>query len=247
MRLRLAPLMLALGTASLLSACGGGVEVEVGGGGGGGGGGTVYPRPNPNPNPPTLSCSPAGLAASAASAWGTVCMLTSSGEIVVELYDTYSPQTVANFYKYVAAGFYSNTLIHRVDRDFVIQGGGYTSGMVTKPALYAPIKLESNNGLSNLRGTLAMARRSDADSATSQFFFNVVDNTSLDYQSPANPGYAVFGRVVSGMDVVRRIWDAPRSPTKGEGVMKGQLFEVPVKVLTVRRATAPQPASQPAT
>ncbi len=205
MRQRIATLLLALGTAALLSACGGGAEVEISGGGGGGGGSTPYPQPNPNPNPPTLSCSPAGLAASAASKWGTVCMLTSSGEIVVELYDTYSPQTVANFYKYVSAGFYSNTLIHRVDRDFVIQGGGYTSGMVSKPALYAPIKLESNNGLSNLRGTIAMARRSDPDSATSQFFFNVNDNTSLDYQSPANPGYAVFGRIISGLPTVDAI------------------------------------------
>jgi peptidyl-prolyl cis-trans isomerase A (cyclophilin A) len=132
-------------------------------------------------------------------------MLTSSGEIVVELYDTYAPQTVANFYNYVSAGFYSNTLIHRVDRDFVIQGGGYTSGMVAKTPLYAPIKLESNNGLSNLRGTLAMARRSDPDSATSQFFFNVNDNTSLDYQSATNPGYAVFGRVISGLPVMDAI------------------------------------------
>ncbi|HEY9107814.1 MAG TPA: peptidylprolyl isomerase [Roseateles sp.] len=198
---RLAALVLVLGTATLLSACGGGAYVEVGdgGGGGGGGGGTRYPVPNPVPNAPTQSCSAAGLAASAASAWPTVCMLTSSGEIVVELYDTYAPQTVANFYKYVAAGFYTKTLIHRVDRDFVIQGGGYSSGMVPKTPLYAPIKLESNNGLSNLRGTLAMARRSDADSATSQFFFNVVDNTSLDYKSATDPGYAVFGRIISGL------------------------------------------------
>ena len=203
---RLASLVLAFGAAALLSACGGGVEVDIGGGGGGGGGGgTQYPRPNPNPNPPTLSCSAAGLAASAASQWGTVCMLTSSGEIVVELYDTYSPQTVANFYKYVAAGFYTSTLIHRVDRDFVVQGGGYTSGMVVKQPLYAPIKLESNNGLSNLRGTIAMARRSDADSATSQFFFNVQDNTSLDYQSAASPGYAVFGRIISGLNTLDAI------------------------------------------
>ncbi len=183
-----------------LAACGGG-----GGDHHGGGGGTPYPQPNPNPNPPTLSCSAAGLAASAASAWPTVCMLTSSGEMVVELYDTYAPQTVANFYKYVAAGFYTKTLIHRVDRDFVFQGGGYTTGMVAKAPLYAPIKLESNNGLSNLRGTLAMARRSDADSATSQFFFNVLDNASLDYQSPANPGYAVFGRIVSGLNTLDAI------------------------------------------
>jgi len=202
---RFASLFLAVGVAALLSACGGGAYVEVGDGGGGGGGGTPYPRPNPNPNPPTLSCSAAGLAASAASQWGTVCMLTSSGEIVVELYDTYSPQTVANFYKYVAAGFYTNTLIHRVDRDFVIQGGGYTSGMVAKQPLYAPIKLESNNNLSNLRGTIAMARRSDPDTATSQFFFNVVDNTSLDYQSTSNPGYAVFGRIISGLNTLDAI------------------------------------------
>jgi peptidyl-prolyl cis-trans isomerase A (cyclophilin A) len=203
---RFASLLLALGTAALLSACGGGVEIDVGGGGGGGGGGgTPYPQPNPNPDPPTLSCSPAGLAASAASKWGTVCMLTSSGEIVVELYDTYSPQTVANFYKYVAAGFYSNTLIHRVDRDFVIQGGGYTSGMVAKPPLYAPIPSEANNGLSNLRGTIAMARRGDANSATSQFFFNVNDNTSLDYQSATNPGYTVFGRIISGLNTMDAI------------------------------------------
>ncbi|MDR7335360.1 peptidylprolyl isomerase [Roseateles asaccharophilus] len=187
-----------------LAACGGGGYVEIGGGGGGGGGGS-NPRPNPNPNPPTLSCSAAGLAASAASQWGTVCMLTSSGEIVVELYDSYAPQTVANFYKYVAAGFYSNTLIHRVDRDFVVQGGGYRSGMIEKQPLYAPIKLESNNNLSNLRGTIAMARRSDADSATSQFFFNVVDNTGLDYQSASNPGYAVFGRIISGLNTLDAI------------------------------------------
>lgn len=204
---RLAGLLLALGTAALLSACGGGAEFVYvdGGGNGGNGGGTPYPQPNPIPNPPTLSCSAAGLAASAASSWGTVCMLTSSGEIVVELYDRYAPQTVANFYNYVAAGFYTKTLIHRVDRDFVVQGGGYSSGMLAKAPLYAPITLESNNGLSNLRGTLAMARRSDPNSATSQFFFNVNDNTSLDYQSAANPGYAVFGRIISGLNTLDAI------------------------------------------
>ncbi|MCY4755904.1 peptidylprolyl isomerase [Pelomonas aquatica] len=214
---RITSLVLAVGTAALLSACGGGAEVDIsGGGGGGGGGGTPYPQPNPNPDPPTLSCSQAGLAASAASKWGTVCMLTSSGEIVVELYDSYAPQTVANFYNYVAAGFYTNTLIHRVDRDFVVQGGGYTSGMVARAPLYGPIKLESNNGLSNLRGTLAMARRSAPDSATSQFFFNVQDNASLDYQSASNPGYAVFGRIISGLATLDAINVVPTytySPT----------------------------------
>lgn len=189
-----------------LSACGGGVEIGIGGDyGGGGGGGTAQPVPNPNPLPSTLSCSPAGLAAAAKSSWPTVCVLTSSGEIVVELYDSYAPQTVANFLRYVADGFYNNTLIHRVDRDFVIQGGGYTSGQFEKATPYAPIKLESNNGLSNLRGTLAMARRSTPDSATSQFFFNVLDNPSLDYQSATNPGYTVFGRIISGLPVLDAI------------------------------------------
>lgn len=217
-RRRFASLALAAGAAALLSACGGGGYVEVDGGGGyggghgGNGGGTSYPQPNPNPTAPTQSCSAAGLAASATSKWPTVCMLTSSGEIVVELYDTYAPQTVTNFLNYVAAGFYSQTLIHRVDRDFVVQGGGYTSGMVPKAPLYAPIKLESNNTLSNLRGTLAMARRSDADSATSQFFFNVRDNTSLDYQSPSNPGYTVFGRILLGLATLDAINAVPTYP-----------------------------------
>ena len=204
---RFARYLLALGMTALLGACGGGGGGYDNNDGGGGGnvGGTLYPQPNPNRNAPTLSCSAAGLAASAASQWGTVCMLTSSGEIVVELYDTYSPQTVANFYRYVAAGFYTQTLIHRVDRDFVVQGGGYTSGMVDKPPLYAPIKLESNNNLSNLRGTIAMARRSDADSGTSQFFFNVQDSITLDYQNVANPGYAVFGRIISGLNTLDAI------------------------------------------
>lgn len=198
---------LSLAATLLLSACGGGVAIEVGGGGGGGGGGgTPLPVPNPNPYPPTLSCSPAGLAASAQSNWPTVCMLTSSGEMVLELYDQgYAPISVANFLRYVADGFYSNTLIHRVDRDFVIQGGGYTSGQVPRYAPYAPITLESNNGLSNLRGTIAMARRSEPNSATSQFFINVVDNPSLDYKSASQPGYAVFGRVISGLNTLDAI------------------------------------------
>lgn len=187
-----------------LTGCGGGVGIQIADNGGGGGG-TPLPVPNPDPRPPTLSCSPAGIAASNASRWGTVCMLTSSGEMVVELYDSYAPATVANFYRYVADGFYNNTLIHRVDRDFVVQGGGFAPGQFEKATPYAPIPLESNNGLSNLRGTIAMARRSTPDSATSQFFFNVQDNTALDYQGPANPGYTVFGRIISGLPVLDAI------------------------------------------
>lgn len=192
---------------AVLSACGGGAEYHSGGGGGGGG---PYPRPNPQPNPPTLSCSSAGLAAAAQSSYPTVCMLTSSGEMVIELYPTYAPITVNNFLRYVSDGFYSNTLFHHVDRDFVIQAGGYTSGMRPRTPTYAPILSESNNGLSNLVGTVAMARRSEPNSATSQFFINVVDNSkTLDYESAAKPGYTVFGRVISGMSTVYAINGQP--------------------------------------
>lgn len=134
-------------------------------------------------------------------------MLTSSGEMVFELYPAKAPVTVDNFLKYVAAGFYSDTLIHRVVPSFVFQGGGYSNDMKVKQPLYAPIVLESNNGLSNVRGTLAMARTDQANSATSQFFVNTADNLALNYDSSvlgAN-GYAVFGKIISGaaaMDVI---------------------------------------------
>lgn len=185
-----------------LAACGGGGEVDRGIG--------LWPLPNPNPYPPTNSCSSTGLAAAAQSSWPSVCMLTSSGEMVIELYDLgYAPNTVANFLRLVADGYYRNTLFHHVDRDFVVQGGGYTSGHREKPAPYAPIALESNNGLSNLRGTLAMARRSAPNTATTQFFINTVNNPGLDYKSASEPGYAVFGRVISGMNTLDAINVAP--------------------------------------
>lgn len=184
--------------------------------GGGGGGGsttpttpTLTPKPNPVTTAPTLSCSAAGIAASNASTAGaTVCMLTSNGEIVVELETTKTPLTTANFLAYVSAGFYSNTIFHRVVPGFVVQGGGFTTGYVQKTTgLNAAIKLESNvAGLSNVAGTIAMARTTAADSATSQFYFNTVNNAaSLDYQSATAPGYAVFGRVISGIATVNAI------------------------------------------
>ncbi|WP_416235015.1 peptidylprolyl isomerase [Limnohabitans sp.] len=134
---------------------------------------------------------------------------TSNGAVVVELDPAVAPVTVDNFLGYVNRGFYSNTLFHRVIPDFMVQGGGYTTGLVKKTGQLAPIVLESNKGLSNLRGTIAMARLGDdpkdpegsANSATSEFFINVVDNLFLDYKSTASPGYAVFGKVVKGMDV----------------------------------------------
>jgi peptidyl-prolyl cis-trans isomerase A (cyclophilin A) len=128
-------------------------------------------------------------------------ILTSLGSIVVELDPAAAPITVNNFLSYVKSGFYSNTLFHRVMSGFVIQAGGYTTGMLKKEGQKDPIVLESNNGLSNLRGTVAMARTNVPDSATSEFFINHVDNLFLNY-STTSAGYAVFGKVVQGMDVV---------------------------------------------
>jgi peptidyl-prolyl cis-trans isomerase A (cyclophilin A) len=150
-----------------------------------------------------------------------VTLVTSLGTILLELNPTKAPLTVDNFLKYSADGFYSNLTFHRVISSFMIQGGGFSAGPAPKTATYGPIKLESNNGLSNLRGTLAMARTSVADSATSQFFINVVDNTFLDYASAASPGYAVFGKVVDGMTVV----DAIRAVPTG---VRGGMTDVPL-------------------
>ena len=138
-----------------------------------------------------------------------VTVATSQGTVVLELNPAQAPVTVNNFLAYVNDGFYASTLFHRVISGFMIQGGGFTSGMAARTPTYPAIVLESTNGLSNLRGTVAMARTSVANSATSQFFINHVDNLFLNYSSSASPGYAVFGRVVSGMDVVDRITTLP--------------------------------------
>jgi cyclophilin family peptidyl-prolyl cis-trans isomerase/lysophospholipase L1-like esterase len=129
---------------------------------------------------------------------------TSRGEIVIELDEKAAPATAANFTKYVESGFYDGTIFHRVIKGFMVQGGGMTADMKRKPAR-PPITNEASNGLKNLRGTVAMARTSDPHSATSQFFINHRDNAFLDYAGSANPGYAVFGKVVEGMDVVDAI------------------------------------------
>lgn len=131
---------------------------------------------------------------------------TNLGGFTVELDPDAAPVTVSNFLRYVDDGYYDGddgegaTIFHRVLSGFVAQGGGFTE--TSQKATLAPIALESDNGLSNLRGTLAMARTNVPDSATSQFYVNLVDNTSLDYQDVDNPGYAVFGEVVSGMDTL---------------------------------------------
>lgn len=150
----------------------------------------------------------------------------SSGTVVVELDPTLAPVTVDNFLGYVNRGFYSNTLFHRVIPDFMVQGGGYTTGLVKKTGQLAPIALESNNGLSNLRGTIAMARTNDPNSATSEFFINVVDNLFLDYKNAVSPGYAVFGKVVQGLDVPDSIIQQPTQSISG-------FADVPVTDVTI--------------
>ncbi len=131
-----------------------------------------------------------------------VTLQTSLGNVMIELDTSKAPITVANMLAYTQDGFYGDTLFHRVIDGFMVQGGGLTTGMVTKTPTYNPIVLESNNGLTNLRGTVAMARTSSPDTATSQFFVNLVDNSFLNYASATSPGYAVFGKVVTGMEVI---------------------------------------------
>ena len=140
-----------------------------------------------------------------------VLIKTNLGEIEVELYPDKAPITVENFLSYVKEGTYKGTVFHRVIKDFMIQGGGFTSEGEEKPTK-APIKLESSNRLSNKKGTISMARTMVADSATNQFFINTVDNNFLDY-SPQNDGYAVFGKVTSGMEIVEKI-EASKTTTK---------------------------------
>jgi peptidyl-prolyl cis-trans isomerase A (cyclophilin A) len=155
-----------------------------------------------------------------------VSIFTSKGVITVELDPTIAPVSTNNFLAYVGIGFYKNTLFHRVIQSFVIQAGGYTAGMVKQPPLYAPIELESNKGLSNLRGTIAMARTGVFNSATTEFYINLTDNLSLDYQNSTNPGYAVFGKVVQGIDVVDAIASEPT------GVLNG-FADLPLQDITI--------------
>ena len=135
-----------------------------------------------------------------------ILMETSSGDILLELFEDKAPATVANFLRYVDEEFYSYTIFHRVLKDFMIQGGGLGVRMDEKPT-HEPIQNEAGNGLKNVRGTIAMARTSEPHSATAQFFINVVDNDFLDHvdDTPENFGYCVFGQVEDGMDVVDKI------------------------------------------
>ncbi|MFZ6801160.1 peptidylprolyl isomerase [Undibacterium sp. Di24W] len=140
-----------------------------------------------------------------------VTVVTNQGTVVLELNPAKAPITVDNFLSYTETGFYVNKIFHRVIKDFMIQGGGFSADL-TQAVTQAPIKLEVGKGLSNIRGSIAMARTSVLDSATSQFFINVVDNLTLDTSAG---GYAVFGKVVSGLDVVDKIKVVPTSTRGG--------------------------------
>lgn len=155
---------------------------------------------------------------------------TNMGDFVLELNPKAAPKTVENFLTYVKSGFYKNTLFHRVIPNFMIQGGGFVSGMEEKDTRKA-IALKSRNGLSNLRGTIAMARTSDPNSATSQFFINVRDNHFLDAsQAQDGYGYAVFGRVISGMQTVDAI-----ARVKTHSV--GYYDDVPIRDVIIKNMT----------
>jgi len=160
-----------------------------------------------------LSAAAAGQAAKSANP--NVRMTTSMGVIEIELDARHAPVTVRNFLGYVDGGFYNGTIFHRVIPGFMVQGGGMTAGMKEKPT-GAKIRNEADNGLRNLAGTLAMARTSDPHSASAQFFINTVDNAFLDHRgkNPQGWGYAVFGKVTKGMDVVKKI-EAVRTGNAG--------------------------------
>lgn len=155
------------------------------------------------------------LPAQAEPANPQVLIKTSEGDITLQLFADKAPITVANFLEYVDSGFYQNTIFHRVIPNFMIQGGGFEANMVEKET-GDPIANESKNRLHNTRGTVAMARTNDPDSATAQFFINQRSNLRLDW-TPSNPGYTVFGEVIQGMDIVDFIATAPTGNAGGMG------------------------------
>jgi len=165
-------------------------------------------------------------------------MTTSLGEITIELYADKAPVSVANFLAYVEESFYDGTIFHRVIPNFMVQGGGFTADMRQK-ATKAQIRNEADNGLKNTRGTLAMARTMVVDSATSQFFINTVDNDFLNFRnkSPQGYGYAVFGKVTAGMEVVDKIAQVQTGN-------RGMHQNVPVEPVTILKVERSQPAAQ---
>lgn len=186
--------------------------------------------------------------ANTAFAEPTVAIETSLGTITVELDRAHAPKTVDNFLRYVGEGHYDGTLVYRIAPGFVIQAGSYDSATNARP-VHDPIPLEAGNGLTNQRGTIAMARQSDPNSATAEFFINLADNANLDRQpgdGEGMTGYAVFGRVVSGMDVVDKIAAVPIGMG---GPMPGQWPQTPITITHIRVVAATpsvEPASDPA-
>lgn len=188
-----------------------------------------------------------GLTSAIALAGTQVRINTNLGPITLELADDKAPKTVANFLAYAREGFYDGTIFHRVIDGFMIQGGGFTADFKQKPT-HAPVANEADNGLKNQRGAIAMARTSDPQSATAQFFINVNDNPNLDYRSstPQGWGYAVFGKVTGGMDIVDKIRQTPT----GRGGPGGQFSDVPatpvvIESVTILPASSPAPTSAP--
>ena len=163
-------------------------------------------------------------------------LATSMGDIVIELNEDAAPVSVKNFLRYTKEGFYNGTIFHRVMANFMIQGGGFSADMVQKPT-HEPIINEANNGLKNDRGTIAMARTDNPNSATCQFFINHTDNDSLNYGGPDKAGYAVFGKVVEGMDVVDKIASV-------QTANKGQSADVPVEAIVIESAEVVPDKSQ---
>jgi cyclophilin family peptidyl-prolyl cis-trans isomerase len=198
----------------------------------------------------TLILSPGGAWADDADAASTVeeatgkepttpmvVMKTSKGDLKIELYPAKAPKTVENFLQYVRDGFYDGTVFHRVMPGFVIQGGGMTKDLARK-ATRAPIENEAANGLLNKRGTLSMARTNDVNSATSQFFINLRDNTSLDHKDTTarGYGYAVYGKVIEGLDVVDEIAKTPTGEAKNPENSAFPYEDVPVEPVFIQKA-----------
>jgi len=166
-----------------------------------------------------------------------VLMSTSMGEVKIELYEKEAPETVKNFLAYITDKFYDGTIFHRVIPGFMIQGGGFTAAMEQKPTK-PPIKNEAGNGLKNDTGTLAMARTSDPDSATAQFFINVKNNDFLNRDKAQDGvGYTVFGKVIEGMDVVHKIEQVQTS-------RKGMYADAPVESVLIKSITVVPPAAK---
>jgi peptidyl-prolyl cis-trans isomerase A (cyclophilin A) len=189
---------------------------------------------------------PAATTAISAADNPTVVVHTSQGDITMQLFVDKSPKSVANFLRYVHEGFYAGTVFHRVIPGYLIQGGLYTKELQPRRT-HSPVQSEADNGLSNLRGTVAVARGADPNSGTSQFFINLVDDRRLDYvgnQSGLTWGYTVFAKVVKGMDVVDKIASLP---TRGQGPFAADVPETPVIIESVNVVGEAAPAAASST